>query len=262
MLRSNLCYYSDSYILVSATITASNTAAQEAAVNNRKNIIIKNCAPFNNCISEINNTQIDNAMDIDIIMQMYNLIEYSGIYSKTSGSLCHYYRDEPFLHDGAIADFPADNDNSASFKFKTKIADKTGNDGTKNVEIRVPLRYLINFWRALKISSINCEINLILTWSDIFFIIDNPIANQEPTFTKTDTKLYVPVLTLSTQAKLLEQLKPGFERTNNWNEYEPKVTVEQQNQFLDFLINPSFLGVNRLFVLLFEDTDGRIYKRY
>ena len=163
MLRSNLCYYSDSYILVSATITASNTAAQGAAANNRKNIIIKNCAPFNNCISEINNAQIDHAMDIDIIIQMYNLIEYSGIYSKTSGSLCHYYRDETFLHDGAIADFPADNDNSASFKFKTKIADKTGNDGTKNVEIRVPLKYLSNFWRALKISSINCEINLILT---------------------------------------------------------------------------------------------------
>ena len=89
-------------------------------------MIIKNCAPFTDCISEINNTQINNAKGIDEVMPMYNLI-------KTSGSLWQYYRDEPFLDDnGAIADFPAGNNNSALFKFKTKIADRTGNDGTKN----------------------------------------------------------------------------------------------------------------------------------
>ena len=78
---------------------------------------------------------------------------------------------------------------------------------------------------------INFEINLILTWSDRCFIIDNPIANQEPTFTTTDTRLFVPIVTLSNQgnAKLLEQLKSGFKRTINWNKYEPKVTVEQRN---------------------------------
>ena len=78
---------------------------------------------------------------------------------------------------------------------------------------------------------INCKINLILTWSNRCFIIDNPIADQEPTFTITDTKRYVPVVTLSTQgnAKLLEQLISGFKRTINWNKEEPKVTVEQQN---------------------------------
>ena len=76
---------------------------------------------------------------------------------------------------------------------------------------------------------INCEINLILTWSNRRFIIDNPIANREPTFTIIDTKLYGLVVTLSTQdnVKLLEQLKSGFKRTINWNEYEPKVTVQQ-----------------------------------
>ena len=81
-------------------------------------------------------------------------------------------------------------------------------------------------------------------------LIDNPIDNQEPTFTTPDTKLYVTVASLSTQdnAKLFEQLKSGFKRTINWNKYEPKVTVEQQNQYLDFLINPSFHGVNTLFV--------------
>ena len=91
-------------------------------------------------------------------------------------------------------------------------------------------------------------VKLILFWLgliDLSSIIDNPIDNQEPTFTITDTKLYFPVVTLSTQdnAKLLENLKSGFKRTINWNKYEPKVTVEQGSQQSDFLINPSFEGV-------------------
>ena len=100
---------------------------------------------------------------------------------------------------------------------------------------------------------INCEMNSTLTWSNRYFIIDNPLAGQERTFTITDTKLYVLVVTLVTQdnAKLLQQLKSGFKRALNWNEYEPKVTVQEQNRYLDFLINSSFQGVNRLFVLSF-----------
>ena len=91
---------------------------------------------------------------------MYNLIEYSDNCSKITGSLRNYYRDESFLNgNGAIADFPADNNsNSASFKFKTKIADQTGNDGTKNVKIRVPLKYLSKSLRTLEMPLINCEI--------------------------------------------------------------------------------------------------------
>ena len=148
-------------------------------------------------------------------MPMHNLIEYSDNYSKTSKvygitlDMNHF--------NGTIADFPADNNSSASFKFKTKTAGRTENDGTKNVKIRIPLKYLSNFWRTLEMPSINCEIDLILSWSNRCFIIDNPIAGQHPTFTITDTKLYVPVVTLSTQnnAKLLEQLKSGFKRTIN-----------------------------------------------
>ena len=108
--------------------------------------------------------------------------------------------------------------------------------------MRVPLKYLRNFWRTLEMLLINCEINLILNWYARCFIIDAPIDGQEPaTFTITDTKLFDPVVTLSTQdnAKLLEQLKSGFKRTINWNKYEPKVTLEQQNRYLDFLSNPS-----------------------
>ena len=97
-------------------------------------------------------------------MPMYNLIEYSDNYSKTSRNLWQFYRDELFINNnGAIADFPADNNSSASIEFKTKIAGRIGNDGTKNVKIRVLLNYLSNSWRTLKIPLINSEINLILT---------------------------------------------------------------------------------------------------
>ena len=96
MLKSSLCDCSDAYILVKGTISVNNTAAQGAAVNNNnKKVIFKNCAPFTNCISEINNTQIDNAKDIDIVMPMYNLIEYSDNYAKTTGSLWQYCKDIP-----------------------------------------------------------------------------------------------------------------------------------------------------------------------
>ena len=103
------------------------------------------------------------------------------------------------------------------FKFKTKIAGRIRDDGTKNIKIRVPLKYVSSFWRILEMSLINCEINLILTWSNRGFIIVNSISGQEPAFTITDIKPYVPVVILSVQdnAKLLEQLKSGFKITIN-----------------------------------------------
>ena len=144
MSKSSLCDYSDAYILVKGTITVNNTAASAAsagaAVNNpNKKVIFKNCAPFTNCISEINNTQIDNARDIDIVMPMYNLIECSDNYVKTSGSLWQYCKDIPARNDNdEIVDFTGGN-TSDSFSFKAKITDKTGDDGTKDVEIMIPL---------------------------------------------------------------------------------------------------------------------------
>ena len=89
ILRFSLCDYSDAYILVKGNITVNNTAADGAAAanNTNKKVIFKNCAQFTNCINKINNTQIDNAEYIDIAMPMYNIIEYSSHYSKTSGSL-------------------------------------------------------------------------------------------------------------------------------------------------------------------------------
>ena len=133
---------------LSEIITVPNIGAK-AKPNNEKNIIIKNCPLFTNIISEINNTQIDNTKDIYKVMTMYDLVSDNS--SKTSESLWQYYRDEPFLdNNGAIADFPEGNNNSALFKFKAKMTDRTENDGTKNVKIRVPLKYLSNFYEFLQ----------------------------------------------------------------------------------------------------------------
>ena len=133
---------------------------------------------------------------------------------------------------------------------------------TKGVKIAVPLKYLSNFWRTLEISLLNCEINLILTWCEDCVISS---ANGDIKFKITDTKLYVPVVILSTQdnAKLLQQLKSGFKRKIDWNRYQTKVSVEAVNQYFDFLIDPSFQGVNRLFLLLFENEGGtKAHTRY
>ena len=132
MLRSNLCDYADAYILVKGAITitgAGNDAAAKQADERDKGVVLKNCAPFTKCISRINNTHIDNAQDIDILMSMYNLIEYSDNYSRTSASLWQYYKDDP---NNIIT-------NSESFKSKVKITGKTPATGnTKDVEIVVP----------------------------------------------------------------------------------------------------------------------------
>ena len=120
MLKSRLCDYSYAYILVSGTITVAPEEGDNPKSDN-KEVVFKNCAPFTDCIGEINNTQRDNAKDVDADMPMYNLIEYSNNYLKLSGSLWQYYREEPALTNaGAIANFSAA-DNSASFKFKQKI---------------------------------------------------------------------------------------------------------------------------------------------
>ena len=149
MIKSSLCDYSDAYIHVKGTIIVNNTAAAGADANNsNKKVIFKNCAPFTNCISEINNTDIDNAKDIDIVMPMYNLIEHSDNYSKTSGSLWEYTKDIPAVNNNnAIIDFT---NNNLTDSFKVKITGQTGYNGTKNVEIMVPLKYLSNFWRTLR----------------------------------------------------------------------------------------------------------------
>ena len=260
MLKSSLCDYSDAYILVKGTISANHTAARGAAANNtNKKVIFKNCAPFTNCISEINNTQVHNAKDIDIVIPMYNLIEYSDNYEKTTGSLRKYCKDIPARNDNNEIVVFRRNNLTDSFNFKVKFTGRTGNNGTKDVETMVPLKYLSNFWRTLEMPLINCEVILILTWSSTCVLISTKIDGQNATFAITDTKPYVPVVTLSTQEniKFLQQLKSGFKRVINWNKYLSKPELLAQNPNLNHLVEPSFQGVNRLFVLAFENDDDR-----
>ena len=163
---------------------------------------------FINCITKINGIKIDNAQDLDIVMPMYNLLEYSRNYKKTTGSLWHYYRDEPNDPLSTI---------SVSFKYKTSILGKTpqNDDSLTDAKVVIPLKYLSNFWRNLNIPLINCEVELILTWSKncvLAYMSENVVLNPPigppsgATFKIKDTKLYVPVVTLSKEheIKLLE----------------------------------------------------------
>ena len=194
---------------------------EEVIFRSNKGVIFKDCAPYTDCISEIN-TQIDDVKDIDFVMPMYNLIEYSDNYSKTSGRLWQYYRD----------DSAATILNSESFKSIIKITGKTPADGNvKDVEITLPLKYLSHFRRTLEIPLINCEINLILSWSENCIISS---ATGVTKFAITDTWLYLSVVTLLAQdnIKLLKQLESGFKRIINWNKYKFKVTEQAQSRYL------------------------------
>ena len=253
MLKSSLCAYSNVYkiVLVSRPTTVNwEEADDDSKPEDKRNegVILKNCAPSRNCISKINNTQVDDAKYLDFVMPMYNLIQYSNNYSKTLESVWQYYR-----HEAA-----ATIKNSESFKSKIRITGKNSAAGnTEDVRIEVPLKYLSNFWRTLEMPLLNCETKLILTWSADCVISSATGATK---FAITDTKPYVPAVTLSTQdnVKLLEQLESGFKRTINWDKHLSKWTIERQNLYLDyFLTDPSFQGANRLFVLSFEDNEVR-----
>ena len=203
----------DAYILVKGNIRVNNTGTAAAPTNRNKKVICKNYGSFTHCISEINNTQVDNTKYIDIVMPMYNLIEYRVNFSKTPGSLWQYCKDIPAVDaDGDIVNFNGANATD-SFNFKAKIAGQMGNNGgIEDVEIMVPSKCLSNFRRTLEMPLINCEVNLIVTWSANCAIIYIDIANQNPTFVITETKLYNPVVTLPIHdnAKLLLQLKSSF----------------------------------------------------
>ena len=183
-------------------------------------------------------------------------------------SLWNYYRDEP-NSDTDDNEIKHSIINSKSFDYKANfIGSVTHNNLTKNIgKIVVPLKYLSNFWRSLNIPLINCEVELILTWfknclliskstrdADYNVPIDRKIdVPENAIFQITDTKLYVPVVTLSKEndIKPSEQLKTGFKRTIKWNKYRSQMMVQPQNNNLKYLIDPTFKNVNRLFVLSF-----------
>ena len=170
------------------------------------------------------------------------MLESSKNYRKTTGSLWNYYRDVP-------SNPPSSN--FVSFKYKTNIkgniynGDHDANKVCKNeTEIAIPLKHSSNFWRTLNIPLINCEIELILTWSKYCALADMTVRaarnNNDPPailartgleFQITDTKLCIPVVTLSKEndKKLLEQLKSGFKRTLKWNKYRSQKTVQSNS---------------------------------
>ena len=232
MLRPDLCDYSNAYIVVKETITIGwpNNAKRNKAVAFRNN------APF------INGIKIDNADELDVVMAMYNLLEYSKNYKKTTDSLWNYYRDEPTNPPFS---------NSECFKYKPSITGNTyniaaggenynANKACKNeTEVAIPLKYLSNFLKSLSVPLINCELELILTWSKNCVLADMTVRDAEsdkpaivsPTrleFKITDTKLYVPVVSLSKEndIKLLKQ--SGFKRTIKWNKYRSQMTIQPQ----------------------------------
>ena len=155
ILRSDLCDYSDAYIVVKGKITVTNPD------NNAydKKSAFKNNAPFISCISKINNTLTDNAEDLDIVMPMYNLLKYIKNYRKTTGSLLNYYRNE--ANSVAEENINYSIKDSESFDYKTSITGKLDGNNVENddIEIVVPLKYLSNFWRILDMPLINCEIS-------------------------------------------------------------------------------------------------------
>ena len=168
-------------------------------------------------------------------MPLYNLIEYSDNNSKTFGSLWQFCKDIPAVEkNNAIVNF-TDNNHTDSFNFKVKIKGQIGDDGTKNVEITIQLNDISTFWKTLEMPLINCEINLVLTWSKNYVIVSTNVANQNGIFAITDTKLYIPVMTLPMQdnAKLLQELKSGFKRVINWNKYLSKPGLLAQNPILN-----------------------------
>ena len=162
-LESNLCDYSDAYILVTGNITVTRTIAAAAGGGNpqRKQpldaatqVVFKNCAPFEKCSTEIDGTLVEEANFVNITMPMYNLIEYSDNYSATSGSLWSFKRDEIDNNENVTND-----DNTPSFQYKASNIGNTKNNGTEDlVKIAVPLKYLSNFWRSLEMPLVNCKV--------------------------------------------------------------------------------------------------------
>ena len=250
VLKPNLCDYAEAYILIDSTIRA-------AAANANTRSALKNCAPFTKCNLEINDEHVDTAENLDITMPMYNLIEYSDNYQNSSATLYQYKRDEP-PEDDAVGNLTADN--SSSLKYKISLLGNpvvANNVARRSVKVVVPLKYLSNFFRSLEMPLINCKIKLNLTWKKECVSTDNGNA----VFIINDTKMYVPVVTLSKEDNkyFIEQQNKGFQRCIYWNEYKTKEINEDAdaNVFKYINLDPSFQGVNRLFVMAYNRANGQ-----
>ena len=243
--------YAEAYVLIDGTI-------RTAATNANTRLALKNCAPFTKCNLEINDEHVDTAEHLDITMPMYNLIEYSDNYQDSSATLYQYKRDEP-PEANAINDLTADH--SSSFKYKVSLLGNPvldGNIAKRRVKVVVPLKYLSNFFRSLEMLLVNCKIKLNLTWKKECVLSTDA---RNAVFIINDTRMYVPVVTLSKEGNkdFIEQQNKGFQRSIYWNEYKTKEINENAdaNVFKYINLDPSFQGVNRLFVLAYNRANGQ-----
>ena len=259
VIKPDLCDYSDAYILVTGDIKVTG-------IGEDTNVAFKNCAPFTRCATHVNDEHIETSDNLDIIMSMYNLIEYSDNYAETSGSLYQFKINESPGAAGNPSNVTLDN--STSLKYKAgllgKATDADGNDRSlKNAKIVVPLKYLPNFFRSLEKAKIHLELN----WDDNCVMYDantyaggDNVNMRETKFQITSTKLYVPVVTLLTKdnENLTKQLDERFKRSVYWNEYKSKIETKNLdvNNVTRFPLDASFQGVNRLFVLASDNTEN------
>ena len=232
VLKPKFCYYAEAYILVEGTIRAEAAHAANAAATR---LALKNYAPFTKFNLEINDEHVDTAENLDIVMPIYNLIEYSDNYQDSSATLYQYKPDNN-------VDLTANN--SESFKYKVNLLGNpvvTNRIVKRNLKIVAPLKYLSNFFRSLEMPLINCKIKSNLTWKKEC-VLSTDAGNA--VFIIKDTKLYVPVVTLSKEDNkdFIEQQNKGFQRAIYWNEYKTKELTEDADANAAKYINldPSF----------------------
>ena len=256
VIKPNLCDYGDAYILVTGN----------AKIINGRNINTRFCfknTPFRRSVLHLNDTHIKAAENLNLEMKHYYLIEYSDDYQDTVGYLYQFKRDEQPFDDNEVNIVDITTANSSSFKYKSSLINRsdTQDDGDgigandeifKNVQIPVPLKYISSFFRSLELPLINTKLNLELSWTKNCLLI-NIVTNENTPFQITKTELYVHVVTLNTNdnKKLNYLLSKGFKRSVFWNEYKSKIETHTSdaNNLKRILLDSSFQGVNRLFVL-------------
>ena len=254
VLKPNLCDYAEAYILVDGTIRGTGG-------KNNTRLALKNCAPFTKCNLEINDEHVDTAENLDITMPMYNLIEYSDDYQDSSATLYQYKRDEP-PEANAINDLKTDT--SSSFKYKVDLLGNPvldGNIAKRSVKVVVRLKYLSNFFRSLEMPLINCKIKLNLTWKKECVLSTDA---GDAVFIINDTKMYVPVVTLSKEDNkdFIEQQNKVFQRFIYWNEYKTKEINENADAnvfkvLIDYLL---WHIIEQMVNLLEMDKENIIYQ--
>ena len=230
-MRNDLCDFNDAYIVGPGKITATNPG-NDNHVYNRK-VALKNYALFFNCVLKINNQLIEDAQDLDVVMPMYNLLYYSKNFRKTTGSFWNYYPDMP----------------------------NSGYNDNNNERTRI-------FYLIKNSENFNYKTKLVGNLGDNLPVVNNLVKAEKIVklkFNITDCKLYVPIVTLQTeyQKQLYEELKTGITIDFTWSKYRSQVIYQTATNNLNYLIDPTYKNVNKLFILAFEkEEDKKSFSEY